>query len=135
MPLRVLKNRGFSRAARKDGLTDRALCGAVAEIEAGLIDTRLGGSLLKKRIAKGGRGKSGGFRAIVAYRQNNRLVFLYVFGKNQRDNITEQERVALSEIGDEYMQLPPEKLDELVAKGTLIEVEYDDEEEHEPNPR
>jgi hypothetical protein len=107
----------------------------VAEIEAGLIDTRLGGSLLKKRIAKGGRGKSGGFRAIVAYRQNDRLVFLYVFGKNQRDNITEQERVALSEIGDEYMQLPPEKLDELVAKGTLIEVAYDDEEEHEPNPR
>jgi hypothetical protein len=34
------------------------------------------------------------------------LVFLYVFGKNERDNITEQERMALSEIGDEYMGLP-----------------------------
>jgi hypothetical protein len=135
MRLRVLKNRGFSRAARKDGLTDRALCGAVAEIEAGLIGARLGGCLLKQRIAKGSRGKSGGFRVIVAYRQHNRLVFLYVFRKNERDSITEQERVALSEIGDEYMRLPPQGLDELVAKGTLIEVEYDDEEEHEPNPR
>lgn len=44
--------------------------------------------------------------------------------------------MALSEIGDEYMRLLPlEKLDELVAKGTLIEVAYDDEEEHKPNPR
>jgi hypothetical protein len=89
----VLKNRGFSRAARKGGLTDRTLCGAVTEIEAGLIDAQLGGSLLKKRIGKGGRGKSGGFRTIAAYRQRDRLVFLYVFGKNERDNITEQERV------------------------------------------
>ncbi|MEO9190415.1 MAG: type II toxin-antitoxin system RelE/ParE family toxin [Acetobacteraceae bacterium] len=95
MPLRVLKNRGFSRACRKNGLTDGALCEAVAEIEAGLIDARLGGSLLKKRIAKGSRGKSSSFRTIVAYRQRDRLVFLYVFGKNEQDNITEQERAAL----------------------------------------
>ena len=62
-------------------------------------------------------------------------MFLYVFGKNERDNITEQERVALSEIGDEYLGLPSEKLDELVAKGTLIEVVCDsDEKEDEPNP-
>lgn len=137
MSLRVLKNRGFARAARKDGLTDQALCAAVAEIESGLIDARLGGSLLKKRIAKGSRGKSGGFRTIVAHRQHDRLVFLYVFGKNERDNITEQERIALSEIGDEYMSLTAEKLDELVARGSLIEVVCDDDEEQEdePNPR
>ena len=106
----------------------------MAEIEAGLIDARLGGSLLKKRIAKGGRGKRGGFRTFLAYRKHDRLVFLHVFGKNERDNITEQERMALSEIGDEYMRLSPERLDELVADGTLIEVVCDDdEEEGEPN--
>ena len=136
MLLKVLKNRGFARAARKDGLTDQALCAAAAEIESGLIDARLGGSLLKKRIAKGSRGKSSGFRTIVAYRQHDRLVFLYVFGKNERDNITEQERLALSEIGDEYMRLTAENLDEMVAQGTLIEVVCnDDEKEDEPNPR
>jgi len=100
----------------------------VVEIEAGLTDARLGGSLLKKRIAKGGRGKSGGLRTIVAYRQHHRLVFLYVFAKNERDNITEQERAALSEIGDAYMRLPPDMLDELVANGTLTEVVCDAEE-------
>lgn len=103
MTLSALKNRGFERAAGKEGLTDQKLCAAVAEIEAGLIDARLGGSLLKKRIAKGGRGKRGGLRTIVAYRQHHRLVFLYVFAKSDRDNISEQERAALSEIGDAYM--------------------------------
>ena len=122
MILRVLKNRGFARTARKDGLTDQALRVAVAEIEAGLVDARLGGSLLKKRIAKGSSGKSGGFRTFVAYRQHDRLVFLYMFGKNERDNITEQERSALLEIGDEYLRLTAAKLDELLVKGTLIEV-------------
>jgi hypothetical protein len=122
MRVRVLKNHGFARAARKEGLTDQTLCTAAAEIESGLIDARLGGCLLKKRIAKGSRGKSGGFRTIVAHRRHDRLVFLYVFGKNERDNITEQERAALSEIGDEYMHLAADKLDALVAKGTLSEV-------------
>jgi hypothetical protein len=64
------------------------------------------------------------------------LVFLYVFGKNERDNITERERSALSEIGDEYMHLAAEQLDELVAKGTLIEVACDDDKaEAKPDPR
>ena len=128
MPLRVLKNRGFARDARKAGLTDEVLCKAAAEIESGLIDARLGG------VAKGGRGKSAGFRTIVAHRQADRLVCLYVFGKNQRDNITEQERLALSEIGDEYMSLTVAKLDEMVAQGVLIEVVCDGDEQGEHNP-
>ena len=119
MRMRVPKNRGFARTARKQGLTDQTLCLAVAEIESGLIDARLGGTLLKKRIAKGSRGKSGGFRTIVAYRRNDRLVFLYVFGKNERDNITEQERSALAELDDEYMHFDAEQLDRLAPRGHL----------------
>ena len=71
---------------------------------------------------------------IVAHRQGDRLVCLYVFGKNQRDNITEQERLALSEIGDEYMSLTAAKLDEMVAQGVLIEVVCDGDEKDEHNP-
>jgi len=127
MALRVLKNRRFARAARKEGLSDQALLAAAVEIEAGLIDVRLGGMLLKKRIAKGSRGKSGGFRAIVAYRQHDRLVFLYVFGKNERDSITERERVALAGLGDEYLRLPSQELEALIIKGILIEVVGDGE--------
>ncbi len=127
MPLRILMSRGFARTARKLGLTDRALSIAVREIESGLVDARLGGFLLKKRIGIDGRGKSGGLRSIVAHRQADRVVFLYVFGKNERDNITEQEKLALSELGDEYMRLTVDRLNGLISVGTLLEVVCDDQ--------
>jgi hypothetical protein len=122
---RVLANRGFARSARKHGLAGKALLSAVAEIESGLVDARLGGFLLKKRIAIDGRGKSGGLRTILAHRQADRLVFLYLFGKNERDNITDMERTALSELGDEYMRMTTTTRDRLVAGGSLTEVMCD----------
>jgi hypothetical protein len=125
MALRILKSREFDRDARKDGLTDKALRKAAAEIESGLVDARLGGFLVKKRVAKAGRGKSAGFRVIVAHRQSDRLVCLFMFQKNERDNISDRERIALSELGDQYMGLTAEKLMQLIANGTLIEVECD----------
>jgi len=36
---------------RKTGLTDKALCTAVSEMESGLIDADLGGGVVKKRVA------------------------------------------------------------------------------------
>lgn len=133
MSLRVLKNRSFARSAEKEGLTDKALCKAAAEIESGLVDARLGGFLLKKRVAKPGRGKRGGFRIIVAHRQGDRLLCLYVFSKNQQDNIDEKELLALSEAGDVYMAMTTARLTELVANGILTEVMYDGEEDK-PDP-
>jgi hypothetical protein len=74
MAVRVFKNRQFARWAKREHLMDKALCAAVREIERGLVDARLGGYLLKKRIAKDHKDKSGGLRTILAYRQEARLV-------------------------------------------------------------
>jgi len=115
----------FARDARKGGLTDKALRNAAAEIEAGLIDARLGGFLVKKRVAKAGHGKRGGFRIIVAHRQGDKVVCLYMFQKNELDNISDKERLALSELGDEYLGLAAEKLTALIAGGTLVEAKCD----------
>src|SRR3546814_18686209 len=91
MTVRVLKNRPFARWAKSEKLTDKALCAAVREIESGLIDARLGGFLLKKRVAKAHKGKSGGLRTIVAHRQGSRLLFLFGFAKRDRED-TQKER-------------------------------------------
>jgi len=123
----LLLNRGFARVARKCGLTERALVSAAAEIEAGLVDARLGGFLIKKRIGIGGRGKSGGLRTILAHRQADRLVFLYLFAKNERDNITDQERQALGELGEEYMRLSVDQINDLVDRGILSEAKCDEQ--------
>jgi hypothetical protein len=47
--LAIYKTRWFVRWARKEGLSDVALRGAVEEIAKGLFDADLGGDLLKKR--------------------------------------------------------------------------------------
>jgi hypothetical protein len=62
----VYRVRSFSRWARKQRLPDAFLCHAVHEVLQGLYEADLGGGILKKRVARPGRGKSGGFRTIIA---------------------------------------------------------------------
>ena len=69
---RVFKTRYFSRWMRKTELTDLMLCSAVVEMVQGLIDSDLGGSVVKKRIALPGRGKSGIARTLIATNRGNR---------------------------------------------------------------
>jgi hypothetical protein len=125
MTLRVLKLRGFARAARKEGVSDRALLRAAQEIDVGLIDARLGGCLVKKRLARVGGGKRGGYRLIIAYRQTDRVVCLFLFGKNERDNISSRELHAWLLVGEGYVSAPADQLTALVAAGELIEVTDD----------
>lgn len=66
--MRIFKTRAFARDARAEGLTDKCLLEAVKEIQMGLVDAVLGGNLVKKRIAVGGKGKKGGVRAILVYK-------------------------------------------------------------------
>lgn len=47
----VLKRKDFARWQVSEKLSDRALCNAIQEMEAGLIDADLGGHLYKLRFA------------------------------------------------------------------------------------
>lgn len=68
----------FRRFQRKERMSDNSLVAAINRAEQGLVDADLGHGLIKQRITRSGDGKSGGFRAIIAYRQGDRAVFLYV---------------------------------------------------------
>jgi hypothetical protein len=133
MTSRILKTKQFARWAKREGLSGQALCAGVREIERGLVDARLGGFLLKKRIAKGSHGKSGGLRIIIAYRQGARLIFLFGFAKRDRANLEEDEKGALHKLADIYMAQTEKQLNELVKKKILIEVDCDDEGKKEPS--
>uniref|UniRef100_A0A1I7YH48 HTH cro/C1-type domain-containing protein n=1 Tax=Steinernema glaseri TaxID=37863 RepID=A0A1I7YH48_9BILA len=76
-------------------LPDIALCKAVQEMESGLIDVDLGGALYKKRVARPGGGKSGGYRSLLSARIGSRYVFLHGFSKSEKGNITQDEKKAL----------------------------------------
>lgn len=119
---RVFKTRHFARWMRKSELSDAALCAAVTEMLAGLIDAELGGDVVKKRVALPGRGKRGGARTLVATRKGNRWFFIFGFEKNERANITPTELEAMQTLGGSLLGLAPVQLDNAVKDGTLLEI-------------
>jgi len=123
----VYKNRWFDRWARKEGLTTRSLCDAVREMAAGLYEADLGGGLLKKRIARPGQGKRGGFRTLVATNKGNRWIFVYGFPKNERSNIDKDEEEALKKLAVLLLSLTTQAIDKAKLAGELIEVDCDAE--------
>jgi hypothetical protein len=119
---RVFRTRHFGRWLRKSGLTDRALCQAVVEMVAGLIDAELGGGLVKKRVALPGRGKRGGARTLVATNKANRWFFVFGFEKNERANVSDEELEALQDLAVDLLARTPAQLDAAVADGALQEI-------------
>lgn len=123
----IYKTRWFDRWARKQGLTTSSLCSAVREMTAGLYDADLGGGLLKKRIARPGQGKSGGFRTLIATNKGNRWVFVYGFPKNERSNIDKDEEGALKKLAAHLLSLTAQALGKAQEAGELMEVNCDAE--------
>ena len=118
---RVLKTRTFARWAKREDLTDRELRDAVSEMERGLIDAHLGGGVLKKRIAKRGQGKSGGYRVIVASNLGDRWVFMFGFAKNERDNIDDKELRLIKDLAAVFLAMNEPMLKRAIAAGELVE--------------
>ncbi len=79
--MRAFKIKAFAKWASGEGLSDDALASAVVEMEKGLIDAKLGGQVVKKRVALPGRGKRGSTRTLVAFRQGYNAIFIYGFAK------------------------------------------------------
>ena len=107
---------------RKTELTDGSLCAAVMEMTQGLIGADLGGGVVKKRVGLAGRGKRGGARTLVATNKGNRWFFLCGFEKNDRANISAEEKEALQSIAQDLLAGTAKELDVQVEDGTLQEI-------------
>ena len=122
----IYKNKWFHRWAKSEGLSEKALCEAVQKMAAGLFEADLGGGLLKKRVARAGQGKSGGFRTLVATNRGDRWVFVFGFPKNARSNIDKDEQEALKKLAGHLMGLSSVEMQSAVQAGGLIEVNCDE---------
>ncbi len=118
----VLKRKDFARWQVSEKLSDAALCKAVKEMESGLIDALLGGFLYKKRVARPGGGKSGGYRTLLSAWIGDRYVFLHGFPKNDKASITQEEKKALQYAGKVLLTLSTENLAKALQAGVLLEV-------------
>jgi hypothetical protein len=126
--MQAYKLKWFARFARREQIVDASLKEAIARAELGLIDADLGGGLIKQRVARQGKGRSGGYRVIVAYRSRKRAVFLLGFAKNEQDNIEPDELQSLREFGEKWLAASSAMIRESIEDGALVEVEYDEKE-------
>ncbi|QHI99518.1 type II toxin-antitoxin system RelE/ParE family toxin [Xylophilus rhododendri] len=123
--MEILKRKDFARWQAGERLADSALCKAAWEMELGLVEADLGGCLYKKRIARPGGGKSGGYRTLLSMRVGERYVFLHGFAKSAKANITPDERQALQFAGQIFLELSPQGLMKAMQAGVLLEVRCD----------
>ena len=124
--MRIFKTKLFARFARRERISDGALCEAVSRVEKGLVDADLGGGVIKQRIARQGQGRSGGYRVLLAFRDKERTIFVYGFAKSDRDNIDDQELAVLREVSASWLAADAKMLGLALAQGLLIEVQNDD---------
>lgn len=126
--MNVYLSKAFTRLARREELTDVHICQAVAEMNAGLIDANLGAGLFKKRIAMPGQGKRGSWRALLGFQAGKKAFLLYLFPKNSRGNIEDDEMKALKRLTRYYLALKPSEIKTALQCGELNEVNCNEKE-------
>ncbi len=119
-----------AKLLRKERLPDAVLCKPAREVLAGTLgagEADLGAGLFKKRLARPGGGKSGGYRAIVTYRapRTDRVLVAYAFAKNAASTLTPQGHEALSKVAQAFVAADDEQLAELLASQDVSEVACD----------
>ena len=127
MQVKQYKVKRFLAETKKIGIADITLVNTVKDFmgmdEHGQQRYALGAGLYKLRVASsGGKGKSGGARTILAVKKGQRLIWLHLFAKNDKGNVTTGELKKLKMLADILLGLSDVEIDKLVKSGELLEV-------------
>ena len=120
--MRIFLTKWMVRFARQEKLAHLSLCEAIARADRGLMGADLGGGLIKQRVARAGKGRSGGYRTIIAFRRGRRAVFLYGFAKSEQANIGPDDVTELRKIGVNWLDASDETIAQAIEQGDLEEV-------------
>jgi hypothetical protein len=112
---RAFKTAWFSKAARKARIEDEDLCDAIRAIRRGQAED-LGGGVFKKRLNKNRH------RSIVLARGRRWWVFVYLFAKKDRANITDVELDAFRDLADLYAGKTDREIEKELRAGALMEI-------------
>jgi len=121
--MKILSTKWFNKWIKKSGLSNNDLIDAIENLENGLATANLGSHLFKVRVKKEHSGKSSGFRTIVVYQKNNKAIFLYGFGKNDKSNIDNSELQYFKKFGNDLMAMNQKQIEQFIAKEILFNIE------------
>jgi hypothetical protein len=112
---RVFKTAWFARAARKADIDDEELCKAIKQVMAGQCDD-LGGGVYKKRVSRNL------YRSIILAKGGRYWILQYLFAKQDRANIDDDELKGFRELAKAYEKLTGPQLAELLQDRDLTEI-------------
>lgn len=112
---RVFKTRRFAKDAKKEGIPDEELCEAISELADGKGEN-LGGNAWKKRLNENRS------RSIVATKPKEFWIFVFLFSKNDRENIDDDELVAFKKLATDYGGQGLAGMNVLVAASKMMEI-------------
>ena len=115
MTERVFKSAWFAKAAKKARIDDGELLKAIAQVVAGQADD-LGGGVYKKRLS------NNQYRSIILARGGDWWVYEYLFAKQDRANIADDQLRRLRMVAQGYAKLTAKQIEVLVIDGDWIEI-------------
>lgn len=128
--MRIFITKKFAKFIRKEKIMTSKLCQIVNDVELGRVDARLGGAVIKQRIARINQGSSGGYRIIVIYNQGQRIFFVHGFSKTNEDNITITEQEDFKTLASLLLSLDEAQLSQLLEIKELRELNCDEPHEN-----
>jgi len=115
--------KSFIREAKNEGVSDKDCVEAIRKAEKGLIDAVLAAGLIKQRIPRENQGAARGSRAVIFYKRGEVAVFLHIFPKSGKANLTKGELAEYVELAHGLANLTGEQLLALSAKREWRELE------------
>lgn len=125
--MKCYKVKKFAQETKKLKVTDQLLSETVVYFLQTSDKERqrhsLGAGLYKLRLATNeSRGKSSGSRTILAFKTNSRVIWLHVFAKNDKGNVTTNELKKLKSLADILLGLSVDGIARLIKIDELYEV-------------
>ena len=121
-----LSTKWFKKWSKKANLSNQNMLEAIKNLEAGLSNADLGNHLYKVRIKRASSGKSSGFRTIILYKEKDRAIFLYGFGKNEKANINKAELRYFKKLGNDLLALTLDQLKQAIEQKILFDLEVEE---------
>ncbi|MHC6203933.1 type II toxin-antitoxin system RelE/ParE family toxin [Breznakiellaceae bacterium SP9] len=78
--------------------------------------------VIRIRLARAGEGKSGGYRLILFFRQEERTFFEYAYPKSKRDNISDKELKRFKILAKTHLALTNKEIEKRIENETLSEI-------------
>ena len=117
---RVFKTAWFSKAAKKACIADNELCAAIRQVILGQADD-LGGGVFKKRLSRNQ------YRSIILAKGGQYWVYEYLFAKQDRDNIANDELAEFRKLAKAYAALTGQQVSTLIQNKAWMEICNEDQ--------